>query len=291
MRLDRRTAYEISSGRRFRSTVARMAPRVHSGPRKATHNLLDMSRNADPLLLLLGLTMAACFSRKPPAGKDTTLASPILERHAIDLDGETVPDSILVFRADSAHPGAASKIELSLSRAGTRVLQDSSRYDPAPEEFNGYGNLLGSHLVYAADFYRAGRLLFLFGAKTGCCQQSLTIYRASPTGPQKYFFDPELFIDRSPVPQSNKIAFLAGRKLSQGIAPPSTDYVSAVTYAPVIVYRLEDAPRIDSAATRALTREELGGFAGFTYRTDVAALRRANGSKVLWNLREHRPVP
>jgi hypothetical protein len=79
--------------------------------------------------------------------------------------------------------------------------------------------------------------------------------------------------------------------LSQAVAAPSSEYVSAVTYAPVMVYRLEDAPRIDSAATRALTREELGGFAGFAYRTDVAALRRANGSKLLWNLREHRPVP
>jgi hypothetical protein len=145
--------------------------------------------------------------------------------------------------------------------------------------------------VYVADFYRAGRLIFLFGGKSGCCQQSLTIYRAGPGGPQRYFYDHELFIDRSPVPQPNKIALLAGRKLSEGVAPPSAEYVSAVTYAPVIVYRLEDAPRIDSAATRALTREELGGFAGFGYRTDVASLHRANGSKLLWNLREHRAMP
>ena len=239
--------------------------------------------------VLFALTVSACSSA--PAAKDTANTSPILERHALDLDGDSVPDSMLVMRGDSSHPGAASKIELRLSRAGTRVLQDSTRYDPAPEEFNGYGNLLTSHLVYAADFYRAGRLVFLFGAKTGCCQQSLTIYRAGPKGPEKYFYDPELFIDRSPVPQPNKIALLAGRKLSQGVAPPSSEYVSAVTYAPVIVYRLEDVPRIDSAATRTLTREELGGFAGFSYRTDVAALRRSNGSKLLWNLREHRPMP
>lgn len=240
--------------------------------------------------LLFGLTMSACSSAKP-AAKDSAATSPILERHALDLDRDSVPDSVVVFRADSSHPGSASKIELHLSRAGTRVLQDSTRYDPAPEEFNGYGNLLTSHVVYAADFYRAGRLVLLFGAKTGCCQQSLTIYRAGPKGPEKYFYDPELFIDRSPVPQPNKIALLAGRRLSQAVAAPSSEYVSAVSYAPVIVYRLEDAPRIDSAATRALTREELGGFAGFAYRTDVAALRRANGSKLLWNLREHRPMP
>jgi hypothetical protein len=171
------------------------------------------------------------------------------------------------------------------------VLQDSARYAPAPEEFNGFGNLLTSHIVYAADFYRAGRLVFLFGRKTGCCQQSLTIYRVGANGPDRYFYDPELFIDRSPVPQPNKIALLAGRRLSQGLAPPSSEYTSAVSYAPVIVYRLEHVPRIDSAATRTLTREELGGFAGFTSRTDVAALTRANGAKLLWNLRAHRPMP
>lgn len=242
------------------------------------------------IVLLLGVAISACSSAKP-AARDTASASAILERHALDLDGDSVPDSILVFRGDSSAPGAASRIELRLSRVGTRVLQDSNRYDPAPEEFNGFGNLVQSHLVYAADFYRAGRLLLLFGGRTGCCQQSLTIYRASPNGPERYFYDHELFIDRSPVPQQNTIALLAGRKLSQGLAPPSSDYVSAVTYAPVIVYRLEDTPRIDSAATRALTREELGGFAGFAYRTDVAALRRGNGAKLLWNLKEHRALP
>ena len=240
--------------------------------------------------LLVGIAVAGCSSGRP-AAKDAANASPILERHALDLDGDSVPDSMFVFRADSGAPGSASKIELRLSRAGTRVFEDSNRYDPAPEEFNGYGNRLTSHLVYVADFYRAGRLIFLFGGKTGCCQQSLTIYRAGQHGPQRYFYDRELFIDRSPVPQPNKIALLAGRKLSQGVTPPSSEYVSAVTYAPVIVYRFEETPQIDSAATRALTREELGGFAGFAYRTDVAALRRANGSKVLWNLREHRPMP
>ena len=248
-----------------------------------------MHRGLSFIVLFSGMTASACSSGTRVA-KDTA-ASPILERHALDLDGDSVPDSILVFRGDSSTHGAANKIELHLSRGSTRVLADSDRYDPAPEEFNGFGNLLTSHLVYAADFYRAGRLLFLFGGKTGCCQQSLTIYRAGPKGPEKYFHDAELFIDRSPVPQPNKVALLAGRKLSQGLTPPSSGYVSAVTYAPVIVYRLEDAPRIDSAATRALTREELGGFAGFAYRTDVAALRRSNGSKLLWNVREHRPMP
>lgn len=249
----------------------------------------DSRKTLSLLTLVAGMTVTGCSSAKP-ATKDTANASPILERHALDLDADSVPDSIVVFR-DSSRPGGARRIELHLSRAGARLLADSGGYDPAPEEFNGFGNLLTSHLVYAADFYRAGRLVFLFGRKTGCCQQSLTILRAGSSGPQQYFFDRELFIDRSPVPQANKIAVLAGRRLSEALPLPSSEYVSAVTYAPVIVYRLEESPRFDSAATRALTREELGGFAGFSYRTDIAALRRGNGSKLLWNVKEHRPLP
>jgi hypothetical protein len=243
-------------------------------------------------IVLFVLATGACSSGKV-ATKDSAASTPsrVLEQHRLDLDGDSVPDSIVVLRADTSAPGATSRIELRLSHAGVRVLEDSSRWDPAPEEFNGFGNLLKSRLLYVADFHRAGRLLFLFGAKVGCCQQSLTIYRLGAKGPEKYFYNPELFIDRSPVPQANKVAMIAGRKLSQGIAPPSSEFVSAVTYAPVIVYRLEEKPRIDSAATKALTREELGGFAGFAYRTDIAALRRSTGAKVLWNLREHRAIP
>ena len=243
-------------------------------------------------LLAMIVGAAACSSRKTTT-KDSAASSSsrVLERHRLDIDGDSVLDSIVVVRADSSAPGVTSRIELTLSHGGARVLEDSTRWDPAPEEFNGYGNLLKSRLLYIADFHRAGRLLFLFGGKVGCCQQSLTIYRLGSNGPEKYFYDQELFIDRSPVPQANKVAVLAGRKLSEAATLPSSDFVSAVTYAPVIAYRLEDKPRIDSAATKALTREELGGFAGFEYRADVAALRRSNGAKVLWNLRERRAIP
>jgi hypothetical protein len=255
----------------------------------------DICRNTTRFGVTLSVVIVgtvACSSGKTVSTDSATSPpSRVLEQHRLDIDGDSVLDSIVVLRADSSAPGATSRIELQLSHAGARVLEDSNRWDPAPEEFNGYGSLLKSRLLYVADFYRAGRLLFLFGGKVGCCQQSLTIYRLGANGPEKYFYDPELFIDRSPVPQANKVAVIAGRRLSQAAAPPSSEFVSAVTYAPVIVYRLEEKPRIDSAATKALTREELGGFAGFEYRTDVAALRRSNGAKVLWNLRERRAIP
>ena len=46
-----------------------------------------------------------------------------------------------------------------------------------------------------------------------------------------------------------------------------------------------------SASNRAAGRlEELGGFAGFEPRTDVAALTRRDGSKVLWSLAERRAI-
>jgi hypothetical protein len=235
---------------------------------------------------------AGCSSGKP-AERDSASAtsSRVLERHQLDLDGDGMPDSISVVRADTAaNHSATRRIELKLSKVGVRTLEDSTGWDPAPDEFNGNGNLFQSRLLYVADFYHAGRLLFLFGAKVGCCQQSLTIYRLGATGPEKYWAAPEIFIDRSPVPASARVAMFAGRTLSKPAASPSSEYVSAVTYSPVIAYVLDEKPRIDSTMSRTLTRQELGGFAGFAARTDVAALRRRDGSKVLWNFAEHRAV-
>lgn len=225
-----------------------------------------------------------------------TASSRVLETQHLDLDGDGVPDSVVVVRADSAGTDSARAsqsrhIELRLSHAGARVLQDSAGWGAMPDEFNPNGNLVKSHLLYIADFQRAGRLLFLFGATRGCCQQSLTIYRLGADGPQKYFYAREFFIDRSPVPQPGKVASIAGRQLSVAVAPPSNEYAAAVSYAPVVVYRLEEKPHLDSAATKAITRQELGGFAGFEPRTDVAALTRRDGSKVLWSPSEQRTLP
>jgi len=234
--------------------------------------------------------VTACSSSKPPANDSakTTTASNVLEQQHAELDGDGVPDDITVTRLDTSS-SKTGRVELRMSKAGTRTLADT--IGAAPDEFNGNGNLLKSRLVYVADFDRAERLMMLFGALNGCCQQSLTIYRLGPTGPEPYFHAAEFFVDRSPIPQPGKVATIAGRTLSTAAASPSSEYVSSVTYAPVIAYRLEEKPRIDSAATKALTREELGGFAGFEPRTDVAALRKRDGSKVLWNLREHHAMP
>jgi hypothetical protein len=239
--------------------------------------------------------VTACSSGKPVQGDSVSApgaatSSRVLEHDQLDIDGDGVPDGITVVRADTASHSATRRIELKMSKAGARVLEDSAGWDPAPDEFNGNGNLLQSQVLYAADFYRAGRLLFLFGAKVGCCQQSLTIYRLGSAGPEKYWQAREIFIDRSPVPSKAKVSMFAGRALSQSAASPSSEYVSAVTYAPVVAYVLDEKPRIDSAMTRTLTRQELGGFAGFNPRTDVAALRRRDGSKVLWNFAQHRAM-
>lgn len=241
------------------------------------------------------LLAAACSSEPAKNGPAGATASRALETQHLDLDGDGVPDSVVVVRADSAgtdssRAGQTRRIELRLSHAGAKVLQDSAGWGPMPDEFNPNGNLVKSHLLYIADFERAGRLLFLFGATSGCCQQSLTIYRLGANGPEKYFYAREFFVDRSPVPQSGKVASIAGRQLSQAVAPPSSEYAAAVSYAPVTVYRLEEKPRLDSAATKALTKQELGGFAGFEPRNDVAALTRRDGSKVVWSMRERRAM-
>lgn len=249
------------------------------------------------VILAAAIVAAISCSSKPSSqnANDATAgdaaASRVLERLAVDLDTDGTADSIVVVRGDTTKPGAAARIELTMSRAGARVLDDTGRYDPAPDEFNGYGNLVQSHLVYVADFERAGRLMLLFGTKHGCCQQSLTIYRLGNNGPEPYFHADEMWIDRSPVPLPGKVAVLAGRKLSEGVAPPTNEFAAAVTYAPVLVYRFEEKPKLDSAATRTLTREQLGGFAGFEYRTDVLALTRRDGSKALWSSRERRLLP
>lgn len=235
----------------------------------------------------LAVALAACSSNRAPARDSATAPSNVLEQHHVDLDGDSVPDDVTLTRVDTS--GKIARIDLHLSRAGTRSLQDT--VGSAPDEFNGNGNLLKSQLVYVANFDRAGRLLILFGPLQGCCEQSLTIYKLGSNGTEPYFHDAEFFVDRSPVPQPGKVATIAGRKLSTASASPSSEYVSSVTYAPIVVYRLEEKPRIDTAATKALTREELGGFAGFDSRTDVAALRRRDGSKVLWNLRENHAIP
>jgi hypothetical protein len=65
------------------------------------------------LALVVGMSMAECSCANPLA-KDTSRAAPVLERHALELDGDSVPDSILVFRGDSSHAETASKIEVAL---------------------------------------------------------------------------------------------------------------------------------------------------------------------------------
>lgn len=237
------------------------------------------------------VALIACSASKSPANDSTrTVASSnVLEQQHLDLDGDGVADEITVTRIDASSSSKTGRVDLRLSKAGSHTLQDT--VGAAPDEFNGNGNLLKSRLVYVADFDRAGRLMLLFGGLEGCCQQALTIYRFGPTGPEPYFHAAEFFVDRSPIPQPGKVATIAGRALSTAASSPSGDYVSSVTYAPVVAYRLEDKPRVDSAATKTLTREELGGFAGFEPRTDVAALRKRDGSKVLWNLREHHAMP
>lgn len=50
-----------------------------------------------------------------------------------------------------ADPFTAKHMKIAIAR----LLADSNRYDASPEEFNGFGNLLNSHLVYVADFYRS----------------------------------------------------------------------------------------------------------------------------------------
>jgi hypothetical protein len=220
-----------------------------------------------------------------------TRSTRILERHHIDMDGDGVRDDLIVWFSDSLDPGVIGSVELRLSRAGTKILRDVDRWDPPPADFKGTHNLVTSRLVYVADFPKAGRLLFLFGANASCCLQSLTIYQLGAAGPQQYFHADQFFFYESPNPGSSSLATMASKGVSEGMSPPTPDFVDAATYDPIIVYRLGERIRIDTAATIAANRKALGGFAGMKSRTDIRAVVHRDSSRALWDVRAGRIIP
>jgi hypothetical protein len=65
----------------------------------------------------------------------------------------------------------------------------------------------------------------------------------------------------------------------------------AGTYDPVLVYRLTDPVRLDTAASIRATRAALGGFAGLKSRIDVMAVMRHDTTRYLWDETRKRRIP
>ena len=247
----------------------------------------DMSAERDRCQAALDHAHGAASAQVAPVRAGTR----ILEQHHIDMDDDGVADDLVVWSAAAGDPGVADRIELRLSHAGTRVLQDSNRWDPPPDDFKGTHNLVHSRLLYVAAFPKAGRLLFLFGANVACCLQNLTIYKLSASGPQKYFHAENSWYYSSPNPGSSGAGTMALKSISEGMAPPTPEFVRASTYDPIIVYRLGEHIEIDSTASEALNRKALGGFAGLKSRSDVRAVVRRDSTRALWDDRAGRIIP
>ena len=235
---------------------------------------------------------ATADSAQAQAQAQSTKTRPrILERHRLDMDEDGVKDDLLVWFSDSLDPGIIGKIELRLSKLGTVVLEDINRWDQVPNDFKGTHNLVKSKLIYLANFPQAGQLLFLFGPSVGCCGPDLTIYRLGASGAQKYFHATQFVFYRSPNPGVSQVATMALAGVSEGMGPPTAEFVSATTYDPIVVYRLGERVQIDSAASEAITRKALGGFAGMESRSDVRAVVRRDSTRALWDDRAGRIIP
>jgi hypothetical protein len=117
------------------------------------------------------------------------------------------------------------------------------------------------------------------------------VYHLGPAGPERYFAADQFWFDESPHPRRGKVTTIAGAGGSEGMGPPTAEFVSAGTYDPIIAFRFEELARVDTVASEALIRKQFGGFAGLHSRSDILGVERADGSKALWDERARRVVP
>lgn len=214
------------------------------------------------------------------------------ERYRLDLDNDGVLDD-LVLRA-TPHPdgpGAFNRLDVVLSTSGPHSVH--GLWDPpGAETVAGSDNVVASKAMIVGRSLRAGTLIFLFGEDVSCCLQSVEVYRVSPAGIDKYFERREFAILK-PVRQSRQeVAVLEGVEgMSETVGSSAPDAASATTYDPVVVVRLEEQARIDTAASARATIAALGGFAGIGPRADIRAITRRDGERYLWDELRHRRLP
>jgi hypothetical protein len=214
-----------------------------------------------------------------------------LEQLVVDLDGDGRPDSVIVQPPrDTGDAGAVGAIQLVLSRTGRHTL--TGPWDSPPHDFSGVTNLVRSRFLYIADFQRAGRLLFLFGPEYGCCAQGFSIYRVGRDSVERYLAEEEFIFRRPIVPSSHEVTTLVGvRGLTEEDGGRTAEFPKASSYAPILAIRLEEMARLDTASTARLTQEELGGFAGVDRSDRYRAVRRADGSRAVWDDSTQQVVP
>lgn len=214
------------------------------------------------------------------------------ERHRLDLDGDGVPDQVILWRAASPDgSGTHDRLEVRLSRFGVHSV--TGRWDALrPGDGSIVGNLIASRAIFVAKLPEAGTVMFLFGEDLGCCLQGLDIFRITPTGLQSYLHRDQFAIMRPLNLRSTSVVQLVGKEnFSETAGTSAPDAEVAGSYDPVLVYQLGAIARLDSTASVRATRAALGGFAGLSSRVDVMSVVRRDKSRYLWDEVHKRRLP
>jgi hypothetical protein len=109
---------------------------------------------------------------------------------------------------------------------------------------------------------------------------------------ERYLAEEEFIFRRPIVPSSHEVTTLVGvRGLTEEDGGRTAEFPKASSYAPILAIRLEEMARLDTASTARLTQEELGGFAGVDRSDRYRAVRRADGSRAVWDDSTQQVVP
>lgn len=251
-----------------------------------------MTRPAVYALLVLAMLASAMLGQAPSLRVADTLRTAPAELFRLDLDGDGKPDELLLWAAEHPDgPGLYDRVEFGLSRSGHRVISGSWDQVRATEHRQA-GNLVSSRVLYVARFVRAGTLVFLAGEDVGCCAQAIDVYRVTARGISKYFESHE-FIYTAPLkPSATAVTSLVGvRWMSEVVGTTAPGAVSALSYNPTVVIRLEERARLDTAASAIATRRATGGFAGVAFSEHVLMITARDSSRFLWDEQAQRRIP
>lgn len=240
-------------------------------------------------IAIFGLLLCAASAGAQGSSRPTSIKA---EHHRLDLDGDGVVDELWLHpAADTADAGAYGELELRLSRSGKHRIRGNWDRQP-PDDRTLRGNLVNSQAVFVGRFPDAGTLILLRGEDLGCCEQALQIYQVTQSGPKPYFSRSEFVFRKPLVLSKHPSQTLVGQENPSETAGTSApDAMVAGTYDPVLVYRLTDPVRLDTAASMRATRAELGGFAGLKPRVDVMSVVRHDRTRYLWDETHKRRIP
>jgi hypothetical protein len=113
----------------------------------------------------------------------------------------------------------------------------------------------------------------------------MQIYQVTASGVRTYFDDEEFLFAHGLSLAADGVGVMVGYRSRSEFAGPGQ------TYNPLVVIRLEEDPRLDTAATADSTRPYWGGFAGVEASTNVYRVLRRDSTAYLWDENTRRVVP